>query len=169
MARIDPKTLSDDRLASLIENYRTHNATDRPEYRSFIEEHNRRFGGDFDLRRTIDFVLRRARERRFSSYGEIAELHGADWSKVRHQMPHHLWDVVLWARSHGLPMLSAVIVNKQHVESGDMEPETLRGFIRAAQELGYEIGDWHSFLREQQQECFAVARKHGRSNEEPTA
>ena len=166
MARIDPKNLSDDRLESLIENYRTHNAIDRPKYRSFTEERNRRCGGDFGLHKIIEFVLGRARERRFSSYGEIAELHGADWSKVRHVMPHHLWDVVRWARSRGLPMLSAVIVNKQHVQSGDIEPETLTGFIGAAQELGYEVDDWHSFLREQQQECFAVARMHGRSIDE---
>jgi hypothetical protein len=168
MARIDVKTLSADLLRSLIENYRTHHATDRPEYRVFLEEHNRRFGGGFDLRKTIDFVLSRAREHRFSSYGEIATLHGAKWSNVRHRMPHHLWDVVQWARSHGLPMLSAVIVNKKHVQSGKMEPQTLKGFIGAARELGYERDDWHRFLCDQQQECFAVAKKYRRRNAKQT-
>jgi hypothetical protein len=164
MVRVDLKTLSDDHLESLIENYRTHNATDRPEFRSFVEEHNRRFGGNLDLQKTIDFVLGRARERQFTSYGEIAKLHGADWSKVRHLMPHHLWDIVQWARSHGLPMLTAVIVNKENVQSGEMEPQTLKGFIRAAEALGYDPKDWQSFLREQQEECFAAAKRRDRSS-----
>jgi hypothetical protein len=164
MARIDLATLSGDHLESLIENYRTHDATDRPEFRSFVEEHNRRFGGNLHLQKTINFVLSRARERRFTSYGEIAELHGAEWSKVRRLMPHHLWDVVQWAQSHGLPMLSAVIVNKENVQSGEMEPQTLKGFIGAAKALGYDTDDWQSFLREQQEECFAAAKRRDRSN-----
>jgi hypothetical protein len=164
MVRVDLETLSGGHLESLIENYRTHNATDRPEFRSFLEEHNRRLGGNLDLRKTIDFVLDRAHERRFTSYSEIAKLHGAEWSKVRHLMPHHLWDVVQWARSHGLPMLSAVIVNKENVQSGEMEPKTLKGFIRAAEALGYDTDDWQSFLREQQEECFATAKRRGRSS-----
>jgi hypothetical protein len=166
MPRIDPKTLSDERLKNLIQNYKHHNATDRVEYRECIEEHNRRFGGSFDLQKTIDFILSRARARRFSSYGEIAELHGADWSKVRHAMPHHLWDVVRWAHSKGLPMLSAGVVNKQHVETGKMESETLKGFIGAAEQLGYTIDDPHDFLRHQQDKCFAVAIRGEGINEE---
>ena len=157
MPRIDPKTLSDERLENLIRNYMHHNATDRVEYREFIEEHNRRHGGSFDLQKTIDFIFSRARERRFLSYGEIAELHGADWSKVRHAMPHHLWDVVRWAHSQGLPMLSALVVNKQHIETGKMEPETLKGFIGAAEQLGYTIDDPQNFLHGQQDKCFAMA------------
>ena len=156
MPRIDLKTLSDERLENLIQNYKRHNATDRMEYRECIEEHNRRFGGSFDLQKTIDFIISRARARRFSSYGEIAELHGADWSKVRHKMPHHLWDVVRWAHSKGLPMLSAVVVNKQHIETGKMEPETLKGFISAAEQLGYMIEDPQKFLCDQQEKCFAM-------------
>jgi hypothetical protein len=164
MARVDPKGLADNRLKTLIENYQRLNATDRDEYRELIEEHNRRFGGAFDVKKTIDFILGRAREHRFSSYGEIAELHGADWSRVRYLMPHHLWDVVRWAHSRGLPMLSAVVVNKQHINSGDMEPDTLKGFIGAAQELGYKIDDSNRFLREQQEKCFEVAIRDERPN-----
>ncbi len=156
MPHIDPKTLSDERLENLIENYKHHNATDRIEYRECIEEHNRRFGGSFDLQKTIDFILSRARKHQFSSYGEIAKLHGADWSKVRYAMPHHLWDVVRWAHSKGLPMLSALVVNKQHIEFGRMEPGTLRGFISAAEQLGYTIDDPQNFLREQQNKCRAI-------------
>ena len=36
-------------------------------------------------------------------------------------------------------MLSAIVVNKPNVETGKMEPDTLKGFIGAARELGYPI------------------------------
>jgi hypothetical protein len=54
-------------------------------------------------------------------------------------------------------MLSAVVVNQPNVESGALEPETLRGFIAAARELGYSITDQEAFLREQQARVFEWA------------
>jgi hypothetical protein len=53
----------------------------------------------------------------------------------------------------GWPMLSAIVVNKPNVQTGDMEPETLRGFVAAARELGYPITDQVAFLKEQQHAC----------------
>ena len=55
-------------------------------------------------------------------------------------------------------MLSAIVVNKPNVETGKMEPDTLKGFIGAARELGYPITDEQTFLREQQARVFAWAR-----------
>jgi len=55
-------------------------------------------------------------------------------------------------------MLSAIVVNKQNVESGRMEPETMKGFIEAARGLGHTIVDDESFLKEQQQKVFDWAR-----------
>jgi hypothetical protein len=48
------------------------------------------------------------------------------------------------------PMLSAIVMNKQNVRSGAMEPETLKGFVGAARDLGYPVTDEEAFLREQQ-------------------
>ena len=55
-------------------------------------------------------------------------------------------------------MLSAIVVNKPNVASGRMEPETLNGFIAAAQELGLSITDEETFLRDQQQLVFRWGR-----------
>jgi hypothetical protein len=55
-------------------------------------------------------------------------------------------------------MLSAVVVNKPNVDSGKMEPETLKGFIAAARELGYSILDDEAFLKEQQDKVFSWGR-----------
>ena len=52
-------------------------------------------------------------------------------------------------------MISATIVNKQHLETGTMEAETLRGFTSAAELLGFSIGAPEAFLRDQQARVFA--------------
>ena len=51
-------------------------------------------------------------------------------------------------------MLSAMIVNKQHLTTGQMETETLVGFVKAAIDLGYEVEDPVTFLHGQQEACF---------------
>ena len=55
-------------------------------------------------------------------------------------------------------MLSAIVVNKPNVSTGEMEDETLKGFIKAARQLGYEITDDEAFLKEQQQRVFEWAK-----------
>jgi hypothetical protein len=45
-----------------------------------------------------------------------------------------------------------------------MEPETLKGFIGAARELGYQVADEQAFLREQQTRVFEWAAASEISN-----
>lgn len=151
---IDVQRLSDDELRNLIRNHQAKHATDRPLYRQAIEETHRRHGGTLDLDRSLAYLRAAAAQRRFVSYGELAEANGAEWDKVRYPMNTHLWALVCLAHAKGWPMLSAMVVNKQHVATGHMEPATLTGFVGAANDLGYEITDAQSFLREQQEACF---------------
>ena len=55
-------------------------------------------------------------------------------------------------------MLSAIVVNKSNVDSGKMEPETLKGFIQAARDLGHTVTNELSFLKTQQKKVFDWAR-----------
>jgi hypothetical protein len=55
-------------------------------------------------------------------------------------------------------MLSAIVVNKPNVGTGTMEPETLKGFIAAARDLGYSVSDEEEFLREQQDRCVCLGQ-----------
>ena len=55
-------------------------------------------------------------------------------------------------------MLSAVVVNKQNLGTGKMEPDTLKGFVAAARQLGHEVNDDETFLREQQELVFEWAK-----------
>ena len=48
----------------------------------------------------------------------------------------------------GWPLLSSVIVNKENLRTGELEPQSLDGFIKAARELGYLVTDEMAFLRD---------------------
>ena len=72
-------------------------------------------------------------------------------------MNTHLGDIIRYAKHRGWPMLSAIVVNKQHLDDGKMEPTTLKGFIEAAKLLGYDVVDPQDFLAQQQKECFEWA------------
>ena len=81
-----------------------------------------------------------------------------DWNAVRYPMNTHLGDIVAYAHHKGWPMLSAVVVNQQHVDTGAMEESTLRGFVEAAKWLGHQVNDPEVFLRDQQEAVFAWAK-----------
>jgi hypothetical protein len=74
-------------------------------------------------------------------------------------MNAHLGDLIEYAHRRGWPLLSAIVVNQKNVETGDMEPRTLKGFVTAAKELGYVFTDGETFLREQQEAVFQWARR----------
>lgn len=152
---IDVTKLDDQGLKNLMENHRRLRATNEPAYGAASREWNARHGGGLDLETSLGYLRQAARERRFVSYGDLAEANGATWDKVRYPMNAHLWALVEHAHHHGWPMLSAMVVNKSHRETGEMEPETLAGFVAAAEALRYEVVDPKLFLKQQQELCFA--------------
>ena len=155
---IDVAKLSDDQLKNLIENHRRKQATTVPPYVDAIREWQVRRGRGLDFDKSFAIIKAAAREHRFLSYKELADASGADWNQVHYSIGGHLWNLVEFAHLNGLPMLSAVVVNKPNVSSGTMEPETLKGFIGAASLLGYKVTDEEAFLREQQAKVFEWAK-----------
>jgi len=149
---------TDEQLRNLIYNHERKGQFDKPAYGEALAELNQRNSNLLDFGKTFEIVVRAAAERRFVSYGEIAEANGADWNRVRYPMNHHLWLLVKKAHHNGWPMLSAIIVNKQNIETGEMEKSTLAGFIEAAKALNHEPADEQAFLKEQQQKCFEWGR-----------
>lgn len=160
----DLAELDDARLRQLIENHEVNRAFDRPLYRDAVREWNRRKGGDLrELERTVELVRDRAREKKFLCYGQVAAAHGIPWAQARYPMNEHLWALVRHAHAMGWPMLSAIIVNAEHVADGQMEPTTLRGFVGAAEALGYRVANPEEFLKEQQLAVFEWAGGSGDS------
>jgi hypothetical protein len=156
---IDVTKLDDQGLKNLMENHRRLGATHAPAYGAASREWNARHGGGLSLEVSLAYLRQAAREGRFVSYGELADANGASWDKVRYPMNAHLWALVEHAHHRGWPMLSAMIVNKSHRDSGEMEPETLSGFIKAARVLKYDVGDPSAFLKSQQALCFQWGRE----------
>src|SRR3546814_12491644 len=107
-----------------------------------------------DLQTSYRAILGAARERRFISYGDLAKANGAEWQKVRRAMNRHLSDLVEIATDRGWPMPSAIVVNKNNVETGALDGEARDGFINAARSFGYDVPDPASFVAQQQEARF---------------
>jgi hypothetical protein len=155
--QIDPASLSLDQLQMLIRRYQERGLTDRPEYAAYVEAFSRAGAVGLAMDITIAAIRKAAAKRDFLSYGAIAEANGAPWTKVRRLMPKHL-DAVLWKCHHfGWPLITAIVVNKQHLATGAMEPESLAGFCDGARRLGLAVTDERAFLEIEQAKTFAWA------------
>ena len=155
---IDPKNLNDDELQNLIDNYRRKGATDQKVYIEALAEHAKRKGKGLNFETTMRVIRKAAADGRFLSYGQLAEASRADWNQVRYAMGPHLDDLLEYCHRNGLPLLSAIVVNKPNLESGNLEPDSLKGFVAGARRLGIPVTDNQLFLREQQEKVFSWAR-----------
>ena len=149
--------LTDPELENLVENYRRKRATTEKVYADALEEIARRRGKGLDFAKSFELIVQAAKRHQFVSYKELADGSGADWSRVHYVIGEHLWRLVEYAERRGWPMLSAIVVNKRNVDSGEMEPDTLKGFVAAARALGKSITDEGAFLRSQQEAVFRWA------------
>ena len=106
---------------------------------------------------TLDLIRVTARSRRFLAYADVAFANGAEWTRVRRRMRDHLIAVCYAAMADGGPLVSSIVVNRRLIRTGDMEAETLAGFLAAARELGFGWTDGRAFLRAQQEATFRWA------------
>jgi len=84
----------------------------------------------------------------------VAEYSGLSWKTARRLMPKHLGNLCEYAHRMGWPLLSSIVVNKENLNTGELEPQSLSGFIKVVKELGYTISDDRVFLKEQQHRVF---------------
>ena len=155
------KDKSDDEIDAWIANHERLGKTESQFYSELIEERNRRHGHGLNIDRSIQALIAAAKEGRFISYGELAEANGVPWTKARHRMngKHgHLDDILAFCRSNKMPLLTAIVVQKGKVETGEMDQFTLDGFIEGVQRVGIPVTDPRSLLIECQSECFRWAR-----------
>jgi 5-methylcytosine-specific restriction protein B len=114
-----------------------------------------------DLDVTVGAILSSARAGRFLSFGDVARANDAPWSRVRRGLGEHLKAACGLSLSRGGPMISSIVINRIHLATGAMEPETLAGFIAAARDLGLVVDDPEAFLRAQQAATFRWASGSG--------
>ena len=161
---IDLSTKTDAQINALIKNHEDKNARDRPIYPLLLEERARRAQarGRLDFNKSIALLRDAAINQTCTSYGQIAEASGVEWSVARHQMngPNgHLDRLLDLCHSRGLPMLPAICVNKPNLLVGDLDPTALSGFANGARRLGYDFTDERVFHRSCQEECWAWGRE----------
>ena len=111
-----------------------------------------------DLKKTYRAILDAARDRRFISYGDLANANDAEWNKVRFEMNLHLGKLVEFAVANDWPMLSAIVVSQKNINDGNLDGDARTGFITCARELGFDIGDDTAFIEKQQQAMFSWAQ-----------
>lgn len=160
MANLVAKT--DAEIDAWISNHETKGQTKSELYSALIEERNRRHGHGLSVAKSIDALIAAARENRFISYGELAEANGVSWTKARHRMngKHgHLDDLLAYCHSKDLPLLTAIVVQKGKLATGEMDQFTLDGFIEGVERLGVPVLDPVSFLEECQNQCFSWAQQ----------
>src|SRR3954451_3017023 len=111
-----------------------------------------------DLERTYNAILSAARREQFVSYGDLAAANDVPWNKARLPMPRHLEKLVIIAKERGWPILSAIVINKNDVETGKLDGSARDGLLSAARLIGVNVGDPEQFVKDQQQQVFAWAK-----------
>lgn len=111
-----------------------------------------------DLKKTYRAILDAACDRRFISYGDLANANDVEWNKVRFNMNGHLGELAKFAVANDWPMLSAIVVDQNNIDSGNLDGSARTGFITCAKELGFDISDDTAFIEKQQQAMFSWAQ-----------
>jgi hypothetical protein len=144
-------------LENQIANYRRAGRTNDDYFRALCDELQKRKG--FNAERSRAVIFRAAKEGRCLSYKDLADESGLDWARVHYGIGAHLWELLEPTfRKDGI-LLSAIVVNKASVAAGTMEEGSIKGFIKAAEDLGLEVpSDHQAFVTEQQNKVFDWAQ-----------
>lgn len=154
---IDLAKKTDAEIDNWIANHERVGETKTDLYVSLIAERSRRHGHGLTIAKSMAALIAAARRHEFISYGELAEANEVPWTKARHRMNGkygHLDDLLAHCHSNNLPLLTAIVVQKGKLASGEMDQFTLDGFIEGVQRLGIPVTDPSTFLENSQRECF---------------
>jgi hypothetical protein len=158
---VDFKSKTDDEIETWIRNHERRAATDKPLYKALLEERARRQSSGLKLEISLQHLIQAAKEDRFTTYGDLAKASGVPWNVARHAMngPHgHLDRLLDLCYARGMPLLTALCVNEEGRNTGQLGKDALKGFIAGAQRLGYKITDQDAFLRDCQDRSFSWAK-----------
>jgi hypothetical protein len=156
---IDLASKTTDAIKTILQNHERIGKTDVPSYRAARDELARRASATLTVDSTVKIISSAAKKGAFISYRHIADKSGVPWNRVHFAMTKHLLEVSRHAHSMGWPMISAIVVNAQHVRDGIMEPKTLAGFCDCARGLGLEVETEAAFLKAQQAAVFLAAKE----------
>lgn len=144
-------------IETWIKNHEAKGVNDSELFRRLLEERARRQSKSLKIEKSLAHLVNVAREGKFTTYGELARASSVPWNEARYAMNGangHLDRLLDVCHARELPLLTAICVNQQGIKSGKLSKESLKGFIKGAQRLGYKIIDEEEFLRRSQRQCF---------------
>jgi hypothetical protein len=156
---INLATKTPDALKTMMENHERVGKTDADLYKAARDELARRASATLTVDNTVKIITSAAKKGAFVSYRTIADKSGVPWNRVHFAMTKHLLEVSRHAHALGWPMISAIVVNADHIRDGTMEPKTLAGFCACGRSLGLEVETELAFLRSQQAAVFLAAKE----------
>ncbi|KPF64843.1 hypothetical protein [Porphyrobacter sp. AAP60] len=159
--KLEVKT--DAQIESWARKYEEAGKTDHPDYALLVVERTKRRQEKqrLNFTKSLEHLKSCAIEGRFTSYGELAKASDVEWSKARHQMngPRgHLDTLLDECRMTDLPLLTAICVNQENLQSGKLGEDALSGFADGARRLGIAVGDSDEFHSRCVAECFEWGR-----------
>lgn len=164
MPSIDISTRGDAELDQWIANHeRQPGGTALPLYCQLLEERTRRAQGrqllKFEI--SLEHLKQTAVRQVCTTYGDLASASGVAWARAYRQMngPRgHLAQLLDLCHARGLPLLTAICVNRKGVGNGELEEGALTGFVTGARRLGLFVGDEHEFHARCRDECWKWGR-----------
>ena len=110
------------------------------------------------LEKSYAAILQAARAHRFISYSDLAAASGVPWSSAHRPIAQHLRQLVTLAHERGWPLLGAIVVKGEDVDTGILQGSAREGFLAAARDVGQNVIDPEQFVKEQQERVFAWAQ-----------
>ena len=161
---MDFSAKTDGQIHQWIVNHEIGAATSAPLYIALLEERAKRAQATqtLNFEQSLQHLKRAAIEQRCTTYGDLAAESGVDWSKARHQMngPHgHLDRLLDICHARGLPLLTAICVNRDGVADGELGKDALAGFANGARRLGIRVDDPLDFHHNCRDACWEWGRK----------
>jgi len=157
-------TMSDKQIDDEFRNYERYRTSPDVARRRLFERNRARYEEllaaresltGFRLETSLEVIRKAAQERRFISYKELADANGVDWKIAYFTINRHLGDLISFSHERDGILISAIIVNKENLETGRMQEKTLTGFALAAEAMGYQFSRAEAFLAAQQEAVFA--------------
>jgi hypothetical protein len=154
---------TDAQIESWARKYEEAGKTEHPDYARLSAERTKRRQKKQKLsfERSLEHLKSCAIEGRFTSYGELAKASEVEWGQARHQLngpKGHLDTLLDECRIKNLPLLTAICVNQENLQTGKLGEDALSGFADGARRLGIAVGDADEFHARCVAECFEWGR-----------
>lgn len=111
------------------------------------------------LKNIYSAILNSARKSQFIRYSQLTEAIGIEWGKGRFAINKHLDELYGLCMEREWPLIGSIVVNKDNIETGNLEDSNIEGLISAAKKYGQETNHLtRDFLNKEQQRVFKWAQ-----------